>query len=156
MGYGGYGYGYPYYGYGYGYPYSGYGYGYPYSGFVASYPSMGSTFGYTSAYVAPGGGQTVGSGNGAAQGRVLGIDEKQVVDPSGRKGMQITKVYPGTAAEKAGLQEGDVIHSVNGYLTEVSGNLAWIITNAARDNVLKMVVRTAKDGREYTYTATLP
>ncbi len=152
LGYGGYGYGYPYNGYGYSYPYYGYGYGYPYA---SSYPTMGSTFGYTSAYVAPGGGQTIGSDNGAGQGLVLGIDERQVVDPSGRKGMQITRVYPGTPAEKAGLHEGDVIHSVNSYLTEVPGNLAWIITNAARDNVLKMVVRTAKDGREYTYTATL-
>jgi len=116
---------------------------------------MGPTFGYTSAYVPPGGGQAGGSDNVMPQGRVLGIDEKQVVDPSGRKGMQITKVYPGTAAEKAGLHEGDVIRSVNGYLTEVPGNLAWIITNAASDNVLRMVVRTANDGREYTYTATL-
>ena len=30
-------------------------------------------------------------------------------------------------AEQAGLQPGDVILSANGYLTQQSGNLAWII-----------------------------
>ena len=77
-----------------------------------------------------------------AQGRSLGIDEEPVVDFDGVRGMKVSKVYPGTAAEKAGLQAGDVIHSINGYLTTRRGNLAWIIANAAPDNVLKMNVCT--------------
>ena len=36
------------------------------------------------------------------------------------------------------------------------GNLAWVIANAAPNNVLKMNVRTASDGKEYTITAQLP
>ena len=65
----------------------------------------------------------------------------------GSKGMKITNIYPGTAAEQAGLQVGDVLRSVNGYLTEQRGNLAWIIANATPNNELKLNVRTAKDGQ---------
>ena len=66
----------------------------------------------------------------------LGIDEEPVVDPDGVRGVRVSNVYPGTAAEKAGLQPGDVIHSINGYRTEHRGNLAWIIANASPDKVL--------------------
>jgi serine protease Do len=68
----------------------------------------------------------------------------------------VSKVYPGTAAEKAGLQAGDVIRSVNGYLTEQRGNLAWIIANATPNNELKINAQTAKDGQNHLITATLP
>ncbi len=151
MGYGGYdgygmgygGYGYPYYG-----GYGGAGYSYPYVNTVYTSPTV-----YSSAYVAPAAGapNTV-----AAQGRYLGIDEEPVVEAGGRKGMKVSNVYPGTAAEKAGLKAGDVIHSINGYLTEQRGNLAWIIANATPTNILKMNVRTAKDGQEHTVTAQIP
>ena len=57
--------------------------------------------------------------------------------------MKVSKVYPGTAAEKGGLRVGDVIRSINGYLTEQPGNLAWIIATAAPDKVLKIDVRGA-------------
>ena len=70
--------------------------------------------------------------------------------------MKVANVYPGTAAEKAGLKGGDVIHSINGYMTEQRGNLAWIIANAAPNNILKMNVLTQKDGKEYTVTAQIP
>ena len=91
-----------------------------------------------------------------AQRRLLGIDEEPVVIGDGVKAMKVAKVYPGTAAEKAGLQAGDVIRSVNGYLTEQRGNLAWIIANATPDNELKLNVQTAKDGQAHLITATLP
>ena len=81
----------------------------------------------TPAYVAPAAGATAAVANGR---RVLGIDEEPVALPDGRKGMKITNVYPGTARRRAGLQAGDVLISVNGYLTEQRGNLAWIIANA--------------------------
>ena len=67
--------------------------------------------------------------------RDLGIDEQPVVDVDGVRGMKVSTVYPGTAAEKAGLKPGDVIRSINGYRTEQPGNLAWIIVNAAHDKV---------------------
>lgn len=165
-GYGGYGYGYPYYG-GLGYPYSaGYGYdGYPYygssSGYGSDYPAYGGGYtgampltNYSSAYVAPG----VGTANTAMAGqpRILGVDEEPVALANGRKGMKITNVYPGTAAQAAGLKSGDVLLSVNGYLTEQHGNLAWIIANATPSNQLKINVLTAADGQEHTVTATIP
>jgi hypothetical protein len=154
--------GYPYYGggygMGYGYPYfGGYAMGYGYGGY--GYPSTTmataaprAVSGYSSAYVPPG----MGTSNGVASGHYLGIDEEPMVDTGGVRGMKIAKVYPGTAAEKAGLQVGDVLHSVNGYLTQQRGNLAWIIASAAPDNVLKMNVRTIGDGQEHTITARIP
>ena len=81
--------------------------------------------------------------------RLLGIDEEPVVMAGGVKAMKVGKVYPGTAAEKAGLQAGDVIRSVNGYLTEQRGNLAWVIANAMPNNELKLNVQTAKDGQTH-------
>ena len=159
LGYGGYGLGYGGSGLGYGYG----GFGYPLYGsapgnyyYLYSNPiSMASSagFGYSSAYVAP----ATGAVNAVPyQGRYLGIDEEPIVDAAGRKGMKVARVYPGTAAEKAGLQAGDVIHSINGFSTEQRGNLAWIIANAAYNNVLKINVHTVNGGREHTVTAQLP
>ena len=160
-GYGGSGMGYGYGGYGLGYGYGGCGYGfygsapgnyyYPYAS--AMYPTVNQVFGSSSAYGAPASGvvQSV-----ASQGRHLGIDEEPFVDTAGRKGMKVVTVYPGTPAAKAGLEIGDVIRSINGYQTERRGNLAWIIANAASNNLLKMNVQKIRDGREYTVTAQLP
>jgi serine protease Do len=78
-----------------------------------------------------------------------------VVDSGGR-GMQVARVYPGSAAEQAGLQVGDVIHSANGYLTQEHGNLAWIIANTAPNGELRMNVRTARDGVDHLITARVP
>ena len=78
--------------------------------------------------------------NSTARGRSIGIDEEPVVDADGRKGIKVINVLPGTAAEQGGLHAGDVIYSINGYLTTQRGNLAWIIANAASDNVLHMNV----------------
>jgi hypothetical protein len=162
-GLGGYGWGYPY-GYGYGFdPYYGYGYGYGYPAYGYGIASVspeaglgagtaGAGFGYSPAYVAPGATPAVTMVPGR---RILGIDEEPVVLPDGRKGMKITNIYPGTGAAKAGLQVGDVLISVNGYLTEQRGNLAWILAKATPGNELKMVVRTVKDGKDHTVTATI-
>ena len=48
-----------------------------------------------------------------------------------------------------------MIRSVNGYLTEQRGNLAWVIANATPNNELKITVQTAKDGQNHLVTATL-
>jgi hypothetical protein len=87
--------------------------------------------------------------------RLLGIDEDPIVTSDGAKAMKIGKVFPGTAAEAAGLQAGDVIRSVNGYLTEQRGNLAWIIANAAPNNQLAITLQNGKDGETRVVNATL-
>lgn len=88
--------------------------------------------------------------------RFLGIDEEPTVDDAGVRGIKVTRVIPGSPAEKAGLHPGDIIHSINGYLTTERGNLAWIISVATPNNVLKMIVRTAVDGKIQTILADLP
>jgi serine protease Do len=113
---------------------------------------QGAGFGYSPAYVPPGGAAPVTTVPGR---RILGIDEEPVTLADGRKGMKITNIYPGTGAAAAGLQVGDVLISVNGYLTEQSGNLAWIIAKATPGSEVKMVVRTAKDGKDHTVMATV-
>ncbi len=87
-----------------------------------------------------------------APARDLGIDEEA---STGDRGVKVSRVHPGTAAEQAGLKVGDVIRSINGYATAERGNLAWIVANAAPDNVLTMSVRTASDGKDRTMTARL-
>jgi hypothetical protein len=91
----------------------------------------------------------------SAVGRSLGIEEEPVVDSHGARGIKISNIYSGAAAEKAGLHAGDVVYSSNGYPTQVRGNLAWIINHAAPTKVLTMKVRTATDGKEHTITAQL-
>jgi len=86
----------------------------------------------------------------------LGIEAEPVVDAGGVRGMKITKIYPGSAAERTGLHEGDVIHAINDYVTQQPGNLEWIYVNAAPNNVLKMNVRSASDGKEQNITAQFP
>jgi hypothetical protein len=154
--YTGYGYSSPYAYSGYSYPYNGYGYGYTYPGYVASYPTSNGTFSYTAGYAAPAVETSVAAGTPSMNPEPsLGVDTKEVVEPNGHRAMQVSKVYANTAAEQAGLQTGDVIRSANGYMTQVPGNLAWIIDNAAPDKVLKMTVLAAKDGREHMVTATV-
>jgi hypothetical protein len=89
-------------------------------------------------------------------GRYLGIDEEPTVDSGGTAGIKVTRVFPGSPAEATGLRVGDVIHSINGYLTTERGNLAWIISVATPNNVLKMYVRTASDGKVHEVLADLP
>ena len=112
----------------------------------------GTGFGYSPAYVAPAGTAAATTVPGR---RILGIDEEPVVLADGRKGMKITNIYPGTGAANAALQVGDVLISVNGYLTEQRGNLAWIIAKATPGSELKMVVRTVKDGKDHTIVTTI-
>jgi PDZ domain len=88
--------------------------------------------------------------------RTLGADAEAVVDPGRGRGLKITRVYAGSVAERAGLRIGDLIHSINGYPTELLSSLAWIIANAAPDRVLKMSVRTASDGKVHSITAKVP
>ena len=138
--YGGY---YPYYfGSGY-YGGLGYGYGYGYgSGYNDPYYSYGPTYsGYSYPaydYAASGApALTAATGvtyPGPAQGRYLGIDEQPVNDSAG-PGMKVVQVYPGSAAQQAGLEPGDVVLSANGYVTQQPGHLAWIISTVAPERL---------------------
>jgi membrane-associated protease RseP (regulator of RpoE activity) len=87
--------------------------------------------------------------------RYLGIEERPVLDPDG-PGMEVVRVAPGTAAERAGLQVGDVIHSINGHPTQRPGDLYRIIHQAAPEGILNMSVRTASDGDAHRIIARLP
>jgi hypothetical protein len=87
--------------------------------------------------------------------RDFGIEEELVVDSGGVLGVKVIQVYPESAAEKAGLQRGDIILSANGYLTERPGALGWIMANAVRENVLTMNVRKVSDGQTHVVTARL-
>jgi hypothetical protein len=89
-------------------------------------------------------------------GSMLGLDAESIVDSAGVRGLIISRVHRGSTAEKAGLRAGDVIHSINGYLTTQPRSLVWIISHAAPDKVLKVKVRTANDGKEHAVTAQLP
>jgi hypothetical protein len=88
--------------------------------------------------------------------RSLGIELEPVVDPDNTRGLRVTRVEPGSVAEKAGLQKGDVILSINGYVTELPVNLSWIASNATPDRVLNMKVRGPSGGELRDVTARIP
>lgn len=84
--------------------------------------------------------------------RRLGIDAEPVVDAGGARGMRVTKVYPGTAAAAAGLQAGDVIHSINGRVMEKAAHMDWIMAHTGARQVLEMRVRKASDRQVHAAT----
>jgi membrane-associated protease RseP (regulator of RpoE activity) len=92
----------------------------------------------------------------APQGRTLGIDVEPIVDATGVRGLKVSRVHPGSAAEKAGLHAGDVLYSLNGYLTTQRSDVAWVLANAVSDNILRMKVIAASDGTEHTISVRLP
>jgi len=69
--------------------------------------------------------------------------------------IQVTRVHPGSPAERAGLQAGDTIVSANGYLTQDPGNLAWIINHHAPNGVVTLNIRKVANGQDATVNATL-
>ncbi len=90
------------------------------------------------------------------EGGNLGMQAHPVVLADGSRGMKIKNLLPETIAANSGLHTGDVILSINGYHTEQSGNLAWIMANAMSNNTLNLNVLQAKDGKEHTVTLQLP
>jgi hypothetical protein len=86
----------------------------------------------------------------------LGLDAEPFDDAAGVRGLKLTRVYPGGAAENAGLREGDIIRSINGYSTLLPSHLLWVIRNAAPDRTLKMSVRAKSDAASRSVTVPLP
>jgi hypothetical protein len=88
--------------------------------------------------------------------REFGIDEEPVVEANGARGMKVTAVHPGTLAQAGGMKPGDIIRSLNHYLTLAPGDLGWIIANATPKSELTFYVRKQSDGKAHAVTVTLP
>ncbi len=88
--------------------------------------------------------------------REFGIDEEPVVDTTGAWSIKVGSVYPGTLAQRANLQAGDVIRSLNHYVPTRPGDLGWIIANATPGSDLILFVRRLSDGKEHVVTVQLP
>jgi hypothetical protein len=113
----------------------------------------GTGFGQPSATATPPASETAVAPTPVPQ---LGFDEEPVVDVDGLRGMKVSRLVPGSLADKAGLKADDVVRSINAFPTTRAGNIAWIIASAAPDKMLTIVVRVAADGKEHTITIRLP
>jgi len=89
-------------------------------------------------------------------GSPLGFNVEPVTDPAGGRGLKVVGIAAESAVQKAGLRDGDVITSINGYATVVPAHLTWIRTNAAPDRNLRMTVRAGDDGQVRTVMVQSP
>jgi hypothetical protein len=144
----------------------GYGYG---SGDLSDYGIFTGALPYPESYFAP---YTAAAASGSATGpspsgpattvntiasaRDFGIDEESVVGADGARAIKVSSVVPGSLAQKAGLQAGDVIRSVNHYVPTQLGDLGWIIANATPRSELTMYIGTLSEGKERAVTVKLP
>jgi serine protease Do len=69
--------------------------------------------------------------------------------PHGFKGVVVTQVEPGSNAEDAGLQRGDVIVSVNGSAADSADDVEKELARAKADGVARIRFRR---GNQYTFT----
>jgi C-terminal processing protease CtpA/Prc len=74
------------------------------------------------------------------------------IDGASKK-VTVTKVFPGEAAEKAGIQVGDEIVKVNGYATDdlPLGELFYAYHMYEPDSLIETLVVKKKDGSEKTH-----
>ncbi|HED65990.1 MAG TPA: hypothetical protein ENJ09_10600 [Planctomycetes bacterium] len=71
------------------------------------------------------------------------------------KGIQITKVAPGSIPAQHGLTEGEIVKSINGHkVTSVNEAVAYVKQNA--DTTDTWIVVFEKQGREFTRTYSSP
>jgi putative serine protease PepD len=99
--------------------------------------------------------QLIATGKVANSGRAaLGVTVETVANASGQPaGVGVVKVTPGAGAQQAGIQEGDVIVSVDGQATDsVTALQSVIATHKPGDQVQ---VRISRNGTQRTVTVTL-
>ncbi|MFZ5662959.1 MAG: DegQ family serine endoprotease [Pseudomonadota bacterium] len=76
----------------------------------------------------------------------VGADEAEAFDLPDSRGALVADVSPGSAAEKAGIQRGDVIRAVNGRPVNTSSDLPPLI--GAQRPGTRVTVTVFRDGRE--------
>ncbi len=99
--------------------------------------------------------QLIATGKVASSGRAaLGVTVETVANASGQPaGVGVVRVTPGGGAEKAGIQAGDIILSVDGQPTDSVAALQSVVaTHKPGDQVQ---VRISRNGTESTVTVTL-
>jgi len=146
----------------------GYGYGFG-SGGSSDYGMFSGAIPYPESYFAPYTAAAAAMGSAAplpaapaetaphiTTAREFGIDEEPIVEPDGVRAIKVAAVYPGTLAQQAGIQAGDLIRSLNHYLTIQPGDLGWIIANATPGSELTFYVRKVIDGKAHAVTVRLP
>jgi hypothetical protein len=145
----------------------GYGYGIGFAG-SSDYGMFSGAIPYPESYFAPNTAAAAAMGSATplssapapasriTTAREFGIDEELTVDAKGVGGMKVIAVYPGTLAQQAGFQAGDIIRSLNHYLTIQPGDLGWIIANATPGSDLTLYVRKLSDRKSHAVTVRLP
>lgn len=146
----------------------GYGYGFGSAGY-SDYGMFSGALPYPESYFAPYTAAAAAMGTSAPlpaappeptqhimSAQEFGIDEVPIVEPDGVRSIQVGAVYPGSLAQKAGIQPGDAIRSINHYLTIQPGDLGWIIANATPGSELTLYVRKVTDGKAHALTVRLP
>jgi PDZ domain-containing protein len=131
--------------------------------YAAAAEVTGSSTGTTPSYApnattpgAPGSPAVGEAANVQPTSQTLGLDAEPVTDTDSVGGMKITKIYPGSMAEKAGLQVGDIIRSVNDYPTPDRAHLVWIVAVSLPNYALDIKLRSVTDGKERTVTIKAP
>jgi hypothetical protein len=124
---------------------------YPESAF-APYATMIGEYGTASE---TSGGSPASTGTPPASG-ALGMVFEPFTETGRTPGLKITSVVPRGLAARVGVSAGDVMVSINGYVTQKLTDPEWIILNASPDKVLKMTVRSVSDAKEREVTIQLP
>lgn len=80
----------------------------------------------------------------------LGVVLSDSDTETGKSGLAVTKVLPGSPAEKAGIQEGDIIVSINGERVRASRDVREFLRSLDEAQEVPVVLR--RDGQEMTVT----
>ncbi|MPV50492.1 PDZ domain-containing protein [Pseudactinotalea sp. HY160] len=94
--------------------------------------------------------------NGVAQHAFLGVSMKDATATAGgvtRTGAQVLQVQPGTPAEQAGIQEGDVIVGIDGHSVASAESLTGYVRQYKSGDKVKLTI--IRSGQELTVEATL-